>query len=48
MDKVGDPGEHAGVGLWEHAVAEVEHVPLGHPPLVEHLPDPRFQYRPRR
>ena len=40
VHQVGDPCQRTGIGLRQHAVAEVEHVPLGHPALVQHAAAP--------
>ena len=42
VHQVGQPGEHVGVGVRQHAVAEIEDVSLGHPALADHRwPAPR-------
>ena len=47
VDQVGQPGQHAGIGLRQHAVAEVEHVTLGRAARVQHLPGPLLDDLPR-
>ena len=48
MHQLGQPGEHIGVRLRQHAVAEVEDVTLGRAPAIQHLTRPALDDLPRR
>ena len=48
VDQFGQAGEHVGVGLREHAVAEVEHVPLGGAARAQDRQRPLLDDLPRR
>ena len=48
MDEIGEPGQHAGVGFRQHAMTQVEHVPLGSATAGQDIPGALLDASPRR